>query len=314
MNIAELKNSVMDLGFEESLENYRAFINATNRAIKEVNEINPKKAVYSITQNSLENLIGNSKTMFQTVKFKNTNYSENSEYYAYRATSPRAYYFEADGKGTAYIERETALNEWETVETITLDSSRQYKAYKGLIDYESDTFYRIRFSGDYTYNIRNIAMYGEVYSDDEDDIPAFTPYVRYDIKELVGDTFKKLDKVVIYEGEYYEGKEYILNRDYFTEDGHIILLNYFDVGQFNIWYMVYPKKLTIDDGEETQIDIEDDLCHLLPELVAHYVWLEDKPDISQRYYDLYKLKAIELTKTKKEKDVPYSYKNTSGWA
>lgn len=304
MTITELKNQVIALGFETTLESESAFISATNRAILEVNDIQPKLSYFSVTQNNQENLINTGDSMFDIIQHTDTDLE-------YEAIEPKAYYFECDGNGTAYIEKyNTATEEWDITKTITLTSSRKFVVYKGLISSTTDDVFRIRFSGSYIYNIRHIAAWAFLYSALEADIPYLEPYVRYDINTLVDD-FLGFDKTIIKESS----GETFKTTNYKTEGNSVVLIDYTYSGQFNIWYKAYPTAITInDDQDATEIDLPEDLANALPLLVAHYIWLDEKPDMSARYYDLYTVRAEELRNIKRVEQGTFSFTNTKGWA
>jgi len=311
MLLSELKQAVVDLGFESALDAdlESAFISASNRSIYEVNDIQPKMGVYSITHNPLDNLLCDSYRLF--------NVRRNLDCSTYESIDPKSYYFECDGSGYAYIENYVE-GAWVIVSTITLSSTRVFAAYRGLITATGRV--RLRFGTTYIFNIRNIAMYGYLLGALSSDIPSYTPFVRYDIKELTKDgdnnvVFMELDKVVIQEGEYSAGKEYKINQDYFVEKNCVVLLPYKEKGQFNIWYRQLPNKITIDTDDDDAIDLPDDLAILLPELVAHYVWMDDANMATKavRYYELYKERAADVIARKRELEGSFIYK-TEGWA
>lgn len=308
MNIGELKQAVIELGFDNNLDSEQAFYFAANRAITEANDIFPKLAVFQVTQNNPDNLIDNSMHMFDTLSKQSDDLTYGS------AVSPRSYCFDCDGNGTAYIEKQVEPNEWTIVDTIELSSSRQFRTYKGFIDYEENTPHRLRFGGNYAYSVKNVAMFGLLYSDDVKDIPSFAPYVRYDLKELA-DGFYGIEQPTIKEGQASRGLAYEKLYGCEIEDNSVILVPYYYKGQISVWYKKYPEKISIQDDDEKVIDLVPEIAELLPLLVASYVWLEgETTGQAQRYYDLFKIRAREIKENKDKEQGYFKYSSRRGWA
>lgn len=303
MTIGELKQAVIDLGFDTEIEVETAFYNATNRAIIEINDIEPKQGVFSVSQFPLTNIV-------QEDKYKLAITQKTDDIEVYPLGEPKAYSFDCDGNGTAYVEQyNEATQVWDVVSTITMLANREYKPYKGFITAEGKI--RLRFSGDYVYNLRNIAMYERVYGATLNDIPLFRPFYRYDI-QAEGTGFLELSHIVVQEGE--QEREYYLNKDYYVENNKVVVIPHSAEGQFNIWYRKYPDRIASTDDEETEIDLTEELAALLPELVASYVWLDgENINKAQRYYELYKIRAAEIRRKKEDKQGVFIYK-TQGWA
>lgn len=101
------------------------------------------------------------------------------------------------------------------------------------------------------------------------------------------------------------GKDYIL-----TEDDKL-LLPYDAFGTYRIRYFRTLKEMTIDD-ESARIDLPEDVCQILPLLVASYVWLEDEPEKAETY------KALFYSEAQKIKDFSshtsaHLYDSDEGW-
>lgn len=281
MTVQELYNSVAQLGFETSLEDDQRFIFAANRALLQVNSIRPATKTYLINHKPLVNQISNASFSPQ---------EKTSELYFY-ADNVKSYYFEADGTGTLAIEMNTHGNgeEWKLIKTVDL-SSAGFKAYRGFIKDGSDFIkgrIRLRFYGDYVYTIKNVAVYEDLFSNNEKDIPAYEPFTRYDISALTSD-FLSLATPPIIESE---GLSY-LNQGYGVENGRVILLPYDKKGVYKVTYKKKPKIISMGDNET--VDLDDELCALLPMLIASYILLEDEPEKAQYYSALYNERAIDI--------------------
>lgn len=295
MTLKDLKQAVIELGFDTELESEGAFLYALNRATVEVNDISPKLMLFE----HINSKLGNALRGFETYR---KGYGQALYFYA---DNPKAYYFESNGKGQATIERLEG-SEWITEDTINL-AGGGYKVYKGLI--ASEGKYRIRFTTNYVYFVRNVALYTELLSEDVEDIPPYAPYTRLDISRE--DSFYGLTKEVVNE----LGEAYIRDKDYLVEDNKVILVPYDKEGVFKVWYKVYPLQYTFEDLEsDATIDLDEDIASLLPELVASYIWLDgENIQKAQLYYERYKVRAMTVTSNRKKDTSAFIYK-TRGWA
>ena len=69
-----------------------------------------------------------------------------------------------------------------------------------------------------------------------------------------------------------------------------------------VWYKVKPRTFTSDKKDE-RIELDDDLVHLLPLLIAAYLWLEDEAEKSMYYMNLYRERAASISRRMKCPDV-----------
>lgn len=304
MNIAELYKQVAQLGFETTLEDSDRFYYAVNRALLQVCKVRPAIGRYLINHRPLENLIRQN-TFSPTEKIDDL---------IYEADDAKAYYFEADGNGVMYLEKyDAATDSWSIFGRTELKSKQTFVPYKGFIKKEG-TFVsgsiRLRFTGEYLYSVKNVALYRHLYSGDSADIPAYAAYTRYDIKELVAD-FMALCCPPIIEEE----TNTLLNQGYEQEGNSIILLPYDRRGVYKVLYEHRPTAIenTGATTEDTQaLDLDDELCALMPILVAAYVWIEDEPEKSEYYMSLYRERVQEIVLSHKDTS-PVLIKNTNGW-
>ena len=169
---------------------------------------------------------------------------------------------------------------------------------------------RLRFTGEYLYSVKNVALYQYLYGGEVADIPAYEAYTRYDVKELVPD-FMALCSPPIREEE----ENTLLNQEYEQEGDSIILLPYDKRGVYKVLYEHRPTAIentgaTTEDTQE--LDLDDELCSLMPILVASYVWIEDEPEKSEYYMSLYRERVQEIVLFRKE-TAPVLIKNVNGW-
>lgn len=69
-----------------------------------------------------------------------------------------------------------------------------------------------------------------------------------------------------------------------------------------VWYKVKPQTFT-SDKKGDRIELDDDLVHLLPLLIAAYLWLEDEAEKSMYYMNLYRERAASVSRRMKCPDV-----------
>lgn len=281
MTVSELYKQVAGLGFESSLEDDSRFYYAAERALLQVARIRPATRTYTINHKPLKNaaLVGS------------TDSSVKSDGLIIEAPGAKAYYFEADGFGTAYVEFSEG-GDWYIADVILLESSRSFKAYKGFVKNENNFVsggVRIRFEGEYLCYVRRAALYENVYSPNKEDITAFEPFTRYDISELASD-FLALDSPPVVDN----GKREILNQNYDIEDGRAVLIPYELPGEYIVRYIKKPENINMEENavdNSQRIDLEEDLAMLLPNLVAAYILAEDEPQLAEYYLSLYNQQA-----------------------
>lgn len=303
MNVSTLYKQVALLGFEDSLENVNAFYYAASRAIYQVNLLRPHIAEYRIFRHTPKNLL--------TTNFV-THVREND--ITFEATAAKAYFFEAFGSGTLFIE-EMKDGAWHLIAERVF-ANTTFTPYKDFIkaggEFTNRTV-RLRFAahpeGDFTYFVRNVAMFSALYSADGEDIPEIQEFTPYNMAELCSDFLSLPEPPIVTAGQTR------LAAGYKVEGGSTILLPYEAEGEFKILYRRKPHEI-IGDGEpeedETQIDLDEELCTLLPLLTAAYVWAEDEPEKAEYYMNLYRERSAEIMRTKKNAS-PAKIINVTGW-
>lgn len=305
MTVSELYKQVAQLGFEDSLESDERFYYAANRALLQVNTVRPAIRSYSINHTPLENLLGGDMFAVQAHTPGNDD--------CFVVENAKAFYFEVDGNGTARVQRlNEASGKWEELGAISLSSARTFKAYSGLVKADGQDvngLVRIVFSGEFFYSFRNVALYGSLYSDSEKDIPAYEPYVRYDMSDICED-FLAFDGPPVRVGVPYE----TLNQDYDIE-GNVLLLPRDASGSYLIRYKARPAMLEIKasaEDDDTPIKMNEELASLLPCLIASYIWAEDEPSLAQYYLSLYR-EQLSIIEARTKKVSPVRIIRESGW-
>lgn len=304
MTVSELYGQVAQLGFEDILEDDNRFYYAVNRALLQVSALRPAIEAYVLNHKPMENALSDA-------SFSPTEKSDTD--LIYEAEDVKAYYFEADGTGAAYIERlDSANSTWRIVGEVSFSNGKAFKASKGFIKDGADFFngaVRIRFCGEYLYSVKCVAMYHSLYSADVADIPPYEAFTRYDMGVLVND-FLSLESPPVVDAD---GTR--LSCGYEVESGRVILLPHEVRGVYKVLYRKKPTEIenSGDAGENnTEIVFDEEICSLLPLLVAAYIWIDDEPEKAQYYMNLYRERAAELERRTRSV-APVMMKNVYGW-
>lgn len=305
MTIKELYESVAQLGFETELEDNDRFYYAVNRAILQVNRIRPATSIYKLNHFPLENRLSEN-TFKPQIK--------DSEALIFVADNAKSYYFKCNGNGLATIEKSTDGETWEVIGSISLVSGNaRFNEYKGLILDGGEQYsgaVRIKFSGDYVYYVKDVALYGGLLGAGVNDIPAYSEYIAYDLASLTDDFLSFVCPPIV---DAKRDKGFVLNSDYFVEGTKKLLIPASTVGIFDVCYNKRVKAVSAeDDMESTVIDLDDDLAAVLPNLVASYIWVDDEPAKAEYYLTLYREQVAEIRATS-EHLTPVVYRNKTGW-
>ena len=305
MTVLELYNSVAQLGFEDSLEDESRFLFSANRALLQVNALRPATRTCIINHEPLKNLV--SENTFSPLRKTTDLYFE--------AIGAKSYYFETcGGEGKFIIEKYTEEG-WKELSDDSIESSKIFKCCKGFVFEDGDFLnendrVRLRFTGDYLYSVRNVAMYKEFYSKSEEDIPEYKSYVGYDISTLVDDFLALDTSPVKINGDTSE-----INRNYDIENDRIVLLPYDESGLYKVIYRKKPQEITgemLSKGDKHSVDLDEELCSLLPILVASYIWIDDEPEKAEYYLILYRERAVDFER-RLSRTAPVNIKNVYGW-
>ena len=314
MTIAELYNAVAQLGFEDSLgdEGTDRFIHAVNRAMLRVAAIRPATSSYVINHRPLNNLLGD--------EFKY--YEKTADKLVITGANAKSLYFEYSGQGilTVKLKRKDSESYW-SAGTVVLQKSEGFKSQRGLIKTNNGLFVTsddeysgeiyLEFEGDYRLALRNVALYDVLLSDQVSDIPAFSEYIPYDMASLVDDFKSFLSPPLLIDEQFVK-----LDKGFYIEAETKILLPYSWSGTYRIEYNVKPTLITVFSEDVLKsaeiIDLDDDLCALLPLLIASYIWLDDEPEKAQYYDAQYQIQAAEIINRERNR-MPVEFKSVYGW-
>jgi hypothetical protein len=333
MKLQDLYNSVSQLGFEDSLgdDGSSRFIYATNRALIEVDSLRPRRKRKDINHRVPNNLL-----------FSEPVTIEKDQTLTFTARGAKSYYFEVSGVGSysVYMIKEKVEDgkktTYKTADLIgsegveSFNSPTVFLPIKGFIKdggvfidtcmqgNTEDDYYTgevaIEFSGDYDYTIRNLAMYDRVYSASEEDIVPYGKTVGYcmynhDAPETsLVDDFDRFDSPPLDSNGMHLFEGYSVTKD-------TVYLPIDKQGIYTIKYLHKVKPIDVYaniNDPDIEIDLEDDLAAILPNLVAAYVWLDDEPDKAQYYYNLYLQRAEQIKRQSIDLN-PIEFKSVYGW-
>ena len=305
MKINELYSAVAKLGFEDSLEDISAFFYAANRAMLQINALRPLTAILEIYHRASKNLVvGATHDILEHT---------NEDLIFECSGGAKAYYFEANGTGECRVEvYNSDTSEWEECDgEIIRFSTKVYATHRGFVKLDGEFVnapVRLRFIGDYAYGVRNVALWGILYSPEPKDIPAFTEYVKYDLRELDPDFIELADNPFI-------SSFTRITDDYIFEAPTVLLLPREIAIEVKIKYKKRPRMLIYTDDpadDDTEIELDAELAELLPLLTAVYVFTDGEEEKSQYYLTLYRERAAEIEMRKRSRE-PAVYENATGW-
>jgi len=195
-----------------------------------------------------------------------------------------------DGYSSWVIEEERTSGVWTELSSGGQTSPKgQYTRYKGFTGVTDPSFnVRIRFTGDYPYNVRNRALYAYNFPTVED-IPDYERYVIYEMPT----NFFMLNKVV----QKGQGLIYDNTLDCNWEGRNKIALNYFLVGEIDVHYHAYPDVVPENAADEYVLQLDEEACQAATYGVACEVFRTDPQNksVSDKLYAVYQGKLANMT-------------------
>ena len=281
MAYKELYNQVLHLGFEDTaLESDVAYVDAVNRAIYQVNALRPRIAYKDILHFPQKDMLGGRYTKLTEVVNGSVSFP---------VSGCKEFVISIAGEGTIYL---CKSNGNKTPKVIPRDFETVVISLNG-----EDTV-TIQTSTRFVYE--NAAAY-LVPHPNKSALPN-THYTAYNIPNAMALHNPPISKT--------EGYKYIA--DGYRVEGTTLLINNELAGIYRVAYYASPTNLTEDAiMSESFIPLDEDLCALLPLVIASYIWLEDDADLSQLYYNRYAEQAQMILKKGREQ-TPTKYV-TNGW-
>lgn len=278
MTYNDLCAEVAALGFEGDIELSDVVLHATERALKTIFTERPLYKVAQFYQKPINPVI-------KTEALTHT--SEQSEIIPFDA---KAYSFKTCGEGSYKITDESG--------SLTVDFSGMETVHKGFLHGEGT----LEFLGNYSYTVYDLAIFDEILSGDEKDIPILCDFIEYDLKEFAFDFLSFSSPPEDEFGVSIPGASV-------CQGIMRIPINY--IGKIRLSYKSGPK--SIISGSDDEIILPDGCEHLLALLVAAYVWLDDDAEKAEYYMNLYR-EAMAAVKFYDRSKVNTSYRDVIGWA
>lgn len=289
MNLGEAKQRALSLMAEYSVNGVKIperknadYLNRMNRfadtAQKEIAQVKKIHAVYHISNNPLKPQQG----LLQSFDLRQHLPGEDiiDQY-----VGSKAYYFEVDNVADIYIE-ELTPDGWVTLITIVNSAKGRFTAHKGLIQAANQlSQIRLRFSGEYVYNIRNKAMWAYTFPT-PDDVPIYRPYVTY---EMPSD-FMELNKVI----QQTDPRNYKEMIAYYWEGKRTFVLNYYETGSFDIHYYRYPTTIDATTADDYEFEVDIEAQEAIPFFLASHAIIDENQTMGIQLLNEYQVKLSRL--------------------
>ena len=215
-----------------------------------------------------------------------------------------AYYIECVGKGKITITIED-----KTVEEISVDSKKNYTAYKNLIANDGKKVV-MTVSTETTMQFKNVALYRDNFDTAEEIIP-YTETVKYDLKELADDFYMIDGSEVYFEGTGPD-ERYQRFLNFGLEAGHILVLDREKSGNYTIYYKAYPVEITADTDDFYELPLDPEVAALLPLYMASQIYKDDDIGIATTYRNEFEVARELLQNPATTSEYEY-VQSESGW-
>lgn len=231
----------------------------------------------------------------------------------YEAVGAKSLYYELKGKGTLSIQIGEGTEEEPVEPTVTefdTTESKGYVPFKAILDNPDDLKVIVTFSSDYPMSVKDFALYAAEY-ENADDIPPYTPYVRYDLSELAEDFYAVIPEKVIYEGDCPFAR-YTATSNYFQEGYKTFVIPRNIWGNWKIYYKAYPQHLTLTTPDDTELALDPEVADLLPLYMASQIYKDDDPSIATQYRNEFEVAFERLQKNVNAPSQEH-FRSVTGW-
>lgn len=279
MNYKDLCNEITALGFETELESEERVLCAANRAL---NTIFTERPLYR----TLELYARKIAPVESIKKLKHVG----GERIDVNFKDAKAYSFRTWGSGRCVIIK-TGYYE-------VIDFSEDGALHRGFLHGTGI----MSFVGNYSYDVYDIEIFDEIFSENKEDIPYFSDFREYEMKKYRDDFLAFVSMPTDENGIKIEGA--------LLQDGIMRIPSDYS-GKINVIYKSAPRKLTGRLSEEIILPVG---CEHLPALLASaYVWLDDDAEKAQYYMSLYR-EAMSAVKYYNREKIDNEYHDVNGWA
>lgn len=293
MTLKDLHDQVLHLGFETTaLEINEVYVDAVNRALLQVNALRPRIEYKDILHYPRKNLLGDGQGELKECMGEVT----------FNCRGAKEFDIWIAGAYTI-----TAYKNGETISQIPSGGgAASVLGFKQIIKECGIDTVKISTASRFIY--QNAAAFATSGSEAQgrNDSVRYTAYAMSSFLRFASPPIVKE-----------AGYQYI--DEGYRIEGNSLLIDNGIKGNFRIAYHVDPRskfvnanKVTLDNFKSTDVvPLDEDLCALLPLLIASYVWLEDEPERSQYYYTRYQEQTIAIERKGRQQQ-PIKYV-TNGW-
>jgi hypothetical protein len=209
----------------------------------------------------------------------------------YSAEASRAYTFKVDNVADIYIEQSNDDGTtWTTTQTINhLSPTGEFIEYKNLITLsEADNLVRIRFSGNYVYNLRDVALFEYTFPNAAS-IPQYRSYNEYTMPS----DFYKLVKVTTI-GNVMDSRTYRPQTQFYWSQRNVLVVKYYDECELDIEYNAYPTTINDYTSDDTTLEIDIEAQEAVPYYVAAHLMMDENGNINNKLFAMYQGKLSNL--------------------
>ena len=331
MTIQQLMDAVANLGFESELNDVdvispTVFFPALNKAVYKVNEIRPRMGEISFAHNPI-------KSVYVFDQFAHTDKDivmngGNSVAFSFKANGEISFSVSVTANDGIIDSAVTVTANGDEIQPDTngvYSLARNASGYivKGYVGKRNGATpdVTVTFIGDFYYSISRFSYFGNAYSSDVNDVPLYSEYVSYSLPTIAKD-FLSMQRGSVTDSD---GNILRYADDYLVKNDRDILLPWYcrplyinvtytrKLWQYSVDGAVNEYGEEVDGGLQTDIDIDEDLAQLLPNLVAFYVLQDDEPQKANNYYQIFMSEYNEKKSLERRTSpTPYDLRNTWG--
>ncbi len=279
MNLNNLINEVYALGFEAQGGMNELIVNAANRALRQIFcDLPLERSIRLLANIPKHTVVCDS---FAHAPAEQREFTLNG----------LAFSFKVSGEGEATVTDENGVR------------SYSFNTPYGIVrDFISGSA-TIAFLGAFRYTVTNLVCFEEITSADREKIFSADGHYTIKMSDISDDFFFFSRQPVGADMSPIPGA---------VIEGDTVLIPISHKGEITVYYNRAPRACDVDSLTQ-DIDIPECLCHLLPLLVASFVWLEDDADRAAYYASLYR-EGIMRIKNAARGSINTAYNDVLRWA
>ena len=247
---------------------------------------------FSVSVNPIKNLLGYIGDKIHSLVSGNMEFS---------ADNVHSYYFELTGRCTFDI-----VIDDEVVYTEDIDALNKYVELKGLIENTDNKKVYAKFTSEYPYAVKHIALYEAKYLEDTE-VPAYAEKIRYKVDDIVDD-FYSINSI------YYEGEnpQYVKTDEVFQEGDKVLVFDRETAGNYIIYYNALPKTIDVTTEDDYELPLDKEVAAILPLYMASQLYKDDDVSIATQYRNEFEV-AFERLKDAVPSGKAEMMTSESGW-